>query len=218
MNPKNPGATKTGHPSDMELVALISSKICHDVINPVGAIQNGIEIFDDDDGADAKDYAMNMIRDVTRQASARLMFARFAYGAAGSAGSMIDLSTARDLSLGYLGNGKHKLVWNGPPGHLSKDKVKLLLNLLLAGVSALPRGGEITVTIDQPLERGTFDVRCKGTSARVPPFLAEFLAGPPSVSLDTQSIQPYYATRLASTAGMTIDIGKDGTDIVLTAR
>ncbi len=217
MNPKNQAKSKAGHPSDMELVALISSKICHDVINPVGAIQNGIEIFDDDDGADAKEYAMNMIRDVTRQASARLMFARFAYGAAGSVGSMIDLSNARDLSLGYLANGKHKLVWNGPAGHLAKDKVKLILNLVLSGVSALPRGGEIAVNIDQPLDKGTFHVRCKGTSARIPPFLAEFLAGPPEVLLDTQSIQPYYTTRLAKTAGMTIDILKDGTDIVLAA-
>lgn len=63
-------------PSDLELAALISSKICHDIINPVGAIYNGLEILDEEDDADAKSYALDVIRNVTEQASARLQFAR----------------------------------------------------------------------------------------------------------------------------------------------
>ena len=60
------------HPSDLELAALISSKICHDVINPVGAIYNGLEILDEDEGAESKSYALDVIRNVTEQGSARL--------------------------------------------------------------------------------------------------------------------------------------------------
>ena len=86
------------HPTDLELAALISSKICHDVIGPVGAIYNGLEILDEDDDPDAKTYALDVIRNVTEQASARLQFARFAFGAAGSAGAMIDLGTAEQIS------------------------------------------------------------------------------------------------------------------------
>ena len=82
--------TERAHPTDLELAALISSKICHDVIGPVSAINNGLEIFDEEDDAQAKDYALNVIRNVTETASARLQFARFAFGAAGSAGSQID--------------------------------------------------------------------------------------------------------------------------------
>ncbi|MET0407599.1 MAG: hypothetical protein ABW006_04445, partial [Hyphomicrobium sp.] len=85
-------------PTDLELAALISSKICHDIINPVGAIVNGLEILDEDDDPQAKNYAMTVIRNVTEQASARLEFARFAFGAAGSAGSLIDLTTAEKIS------------------------------------------------------------------------------------------------------------------------
>ena len=92
-------------PSDLDLAALISSKICHDVIGPVGAIYNGLEILDEDDDAQAKSYALNVIRNVTEQASARLQFARFAFGAAGSAGSMIDLNTAEQISRGFIGIG-----------------------------------------------------------------------------------------------------------------
>ncbi len=128
-------------PSDLELAALISSKICHDVINPVGAIYNGLEILDEDDDAQAKSYALNVIRNVTEQASARLQFARFAFGAAGSAGSTVDLTMAEQISRGFVGitQGKHKLIWRGAPGHVSKDKVKLLLNLVAFAVTALPR-------------------------------------------------------------------------------
>ena len=105
--------TPSATPSDLELAALISSKICHDVIGPVGAIYNGLEILDEDDNQDAQSYALSVIRNVTEQASAKLQFARFAFGAAGSAGAQIDLSTAEQISRGFVGNGKHKLTWKG---------------------------------------------------------------------------------------------------------
>ena len=135
--------TERAQPTDLELAALISSKICHDVIGPVGAIYNGLEILDEDDDAQAKTYALDVIRNVTEQASARLQFARFAFGAAGSAGAQIDLTTAEQITRGLLGKGKHKLVWRGPPGHMGKDKVKLLLNLFSAAITVLPRGGKL---------------------------------------------------------------------------
>ena len=204
-------------PSDLELAALISSKICHDVINPVGAIHNGLEILDEDDNADAQKYALEMIRNVTAQASARLQFARFAFGAAGSAGAMIDLGMAAQVSQGFVGNGKHKLVWRGPVGYMAKDKVKLLLNLVSAAMTALPRGGEIDVQISGSLEEPVFAVRCKGTAARPPQYLVDFIGGNPP-PLDSMSIQAYYTARLATNVGHVLGILKDGADIVLTAR
>jgi histidine phosphotransferase ChpT len=148
--------TERAQPTDLELAALISSKICHDVIGPVGAIYNGLEILDEDDDAQAKTYALDVIRNVTEQASARLQFARFAFGAAGSAGAQIDLTTAEQISRGLLGKGKHKLLWRGSPGQMAKDKVKLLLNLIASAVTVLPRGGEIEVRIDGSLAQPNF--------------------------------------------------------------
>ena len=137
--------TERAQPTDLELAALISSKICHDMINPVGAIYNGLEILDEDDNAEAKTYALDVIRNVTEQASARLQFARFAFGAAGSAGAEIELSTAEQVSRGLMAQGKHKLVWRAIPGQMAKDKVKLLLNLVASAVTALPRGAKSTL-------------------------------------------------------------------------
>lgn len=205
-------------PTDLELAALISSKICHDVIGPVGAIYNGLEILDEDEDIEAKTYALDVIRNVTEQASARLQFARFAFGAAGSAGAMIDLSTAEQISRGFIGNGKHKLVWHIPAGHMAKDKVKLLLNLIAGAVTALPRGGEIDVSLSGSLEQPSFTLRCTGTGARPPQYLTEFVSARQPPQLDAMTIQAYYTCRLAGSSSMRIEILKDGADILLVAK
>jgi histidine phosphotransferase ChpT len=205
-------------PSDLEIAALIASKICHDVIGPVGAIYNGLEILEEDDDKQTESYALDVIRNVTEQASARLQFARFAFGAAGSAGALIDLSTAEKISQGFIGSGKHKLVWRGPHGHMAKDKVKLLLNMVASAVTALPRGGEIEVGIAGTMERPSFILRCRGTSARPPQYLIDFVAGSTPPPLDAMTIQAYYTWRLSGSAGMRLDILKDGSDILLAAQ
>jgi len=205
-------------PTDLELAALISSKICHDVIGPVGAIYNGLEILDEDDDLEAKSYAMDVIRNVTEQASARLQFARFAFGAAGSAGARIDLATAEQISRQLLGKGKHKLSWRARPGQMAKDRVKLLLNLVASAVTALPRGGDIDVVVDGTLEHPSFQLRCRGTGARPPQYLVDYVAGGQSPPLDAMSIQAYYTWRLAASSKMRLVIAKDGGDILLTAK
>src|SRR5262245_57304027 len=205
-------------PTDLELAALISSKICHDVIGPVGAIYNGLEILDEDDDLEAKSYAMDVIRNVTEQASAKLQFARFAFGAAGSAGATIDLSTAEQISRGFIGGGKHRLTWKGTPGHMSKDLVKLLLNMVAGAVTAFPRGGEIEVALTGPLEAPVFRLSCRGERARPPQYLGEFLGHGPQPPLDALTIQAYYTYRLAATAYMQLSIEQAADGVVLAAR
>ena len=205
-------------PTDLDIAALISSKICHDVIGPVGAIYNGLEILDEDEDVNAKNYALNVIRNVTEQASARLQFARFAFGAAGSAGAMIDLTTAEQISRGFIGQGKHRLSWHGLGGHMAKDKVKLLLNLVASSVTALPRGGDIDVALSGTNDNPSFLIRCKGTGARPPQYLIDFIIGQAPPALDAMTIQAYYTMRLASSAIMRLEILKDGADILLSAK
>lgn len=206
------------NPTDLELSALISSKICHDVIGPVGAIYNGLEILDEDDDVEAKSYALDVIRNVTEQASARLQFARFAFGAAGSAGSQFDLSLAEQITRRYLGTGKHTLAWNGPSGHMAKDFVKLLLNLIPAAVTALPRGGQISVSILGTLDHPSFELRCTGTGVRPPQYLTDIVAGTSDGELNAMNIQAYYTWRLAAATAMRIEILQDEDDIVLASH
>lgn len=206
-------------PNDMELAALIASKVCHDVINPVGAINNGLEMLDEEDDPESRDYALDMIRNVTSQATARLKFARFAYGAAGSAGDAIDLRMAEEIAREYATKGgKHTLAWQGPVGYMAKDKVKLVLNLVSLGLSALLRGGELTVMIDQRPDHPAFAVRCRGQGARPPTHLIEFLTGQNMPPIDALTVQTYYTCRLAQQCRMRLEVLRDGADIILSAR
>ena len=206
-------------PSDLELAALISSKICHDVIGPVGAIYNGLEILDEDNNLEAKTYAMDVIRNVTEQASAKLQFARFAFGAAGSAGSTIDLTTAEQISRGFIGNGKHKLTWKGAPGHMTKDLVKLLLNMILTAIGAIPRGGKITVKLDDLNTQPNFTITATGPMVRVPPKFLELHSGQKLADpIDAHSVQPYYTLLLARESGMEISIRASAEEVVFTVR
>lgn len=216
--PASQTAAKPVAPTDLELAALISSKICHDVIGPVGAIYNGLEILDEDNNLEAKTYALDVIRNVTEQASAKLQFARFAFGASGSAGSTIDLSTAEEISRGFIGQNKHRLVWKGASGLMSKDKVKLLLNMVAVALTALPRGGEIEVAVSGPLEAPIFRIACRGDRARPPQHLGEFLSGGPQPPLDAMTIQAYYTCRLAVTASMQLTVEQATDGVVLAAR
>jgi histidine phosphotransferase ChpT len=204
------------HPSDLEFAALLSSKICHDALNPVGSIQNGLELLGESNQADQHRYALDMIRNVTAQASARLQFARFAFGASSAAGSTIDLRTAETLAREYVGLGKHKLTWTSAPGFMAKDKVKLLLNLIPPAIAALPRGGDIIVSVVGTLETPSFMVRCVGQNPRSPQYLTDLLAGN-DLPIDAFSIQSYYACRLADAAEMRIEIVREGAEVVLRA-
>src|ERR687889_2037824 len=98
----------------LDLAALLCSRVCHDVISPVGAIVNGLEVLEDDNDASMRDFALDLIRKSARQASARLQFARIAFGAAGSAGASIDLGDAEAVARGMYQDDKITLSWTAP--------------------------------------------------------------------------------------------------------
>ena len=202
---------------ELELAALISSKICHDIIGPVGAINNGIEVLDDDDEAQSRAFAMEVIRNSTDAASAKLQFFRFAFGSAGSVGAVVDLGMAEQIARGYVGKGKHKLSWKAPAGQMGKERVKLFLNLIASAVTALPRGGEIVAHLRGRIDDPAFEVRCIGAGARLPAYLRDFLASPEAVKVDALSVQAYYTARLARSAGLRLGVGMEGVDAVLAA-
>lgn len=207
------------HPTDLELAALISSKVCHDLVNPVGATNNGFEVLDSESDPNAKAYALDVIRSASRQASARLEFARFAFGAAGNAGTMIDLKKAEDIARGVIEqSAKHKLFWHGQPGVMAKDKVKLLLNLIANAVTALPHGGQIHVTFEEDPAQDGFVIRCTGNRARPPQHLPEFIMGQMDRPLDAINIQAYYTWRMAGAAQMRLSILMDEGDILVAAE
>jgi len=201
--------------SASELAALLCSRVCHDIISPVGAINNGLELLDEG-GAD--EDAMRLIRQSARNASARLQYARIAFGAAGSAGMQIDTGDAEALAQAFFKNEKPELVWNGARALLPKNKVKLLLNLLLVAAGAIPRGGRLTVTLEGLDDSPRFTLQASGPMVRVPPkFLELHAEGKLAEPIDAHSVQPYYTLLLARDAGMRIDIRAGAEEVALSA-
>src|SRR6201986_4392655 len=132
-------------PDQLELAALLCSRVCHDLISPVGAIVNGLEVLDDNPKPEDRDFALDLIRKSAKTASARLQFCRLAFGAAGSSGAQIDIGDAENMARGHLEDAKTKIAWNLPRLLLPKNRVKLLLNMLVIAQQTIPRGGTLTV-------------------------------------------------------------------------
>ena len=202
--------------SPLDLAAYLCSRVCHDVISPVGAITNGLEVLEED--AEMRGFAMDLIRKSAAQASAKLQFARLAFGAAGSAGAEIDLADAEAVARGLLADSKVELAWEGPGAVMAKDKVKLLLNLLLTAQQAIPRGGSILVTISGEHSAPSFSLRASGEGARVPADAAAIFTGGEVRPIDAHSIQPYYAALIARDAGMNVSLALDGETVVIEAQ
>jgi histidine phosphotransferase ChpT len=203
----------------LDLAALLCSRLCHDLISPVGAIVNGIEVMEEDKDEETKTFALDLIKKSAYQASAKLQFCRLAFGAAGSAGAQIDLGDAEKAARGLLEDGKTTLVWNLPRLLLAKNRVKLLLNMLLIAAGTVSRGGTLTV---DPVSGGEgiagFLVTASGVNAKLNPAIVELLAGSPSHAVDAHAIQPLYAGILAGDCGLTLSAGGEVGTVALTAR
>ncbi|MFE1599134.1 histidine phosphotransferase ChpT [Methylobacterium sp. ID0610] len=203
----------------LDLSALLCSRVCHDVISPVGAIVNGLEVLEDEDDAGMRDFAIDLIRKSAKQASARLQFARIAFGAAGSAGATIDLADAEGVARGLFGDEKTKLTWSAPRALFPKNKVKLLLNLVVIAVTTIPRGGVIDVDVTGEAEAPVFILTCKGSHARIPAHVEALIAGAPeSGTVDAHGVQPYYAGLVARAAGMGVSFAIDGDTVTIRAE
>lgn len=200
--------------SSLDLAALVASRVCHDIISPVGAITNGLEVLDEEGNEDMADFAMDLIRKSARQASAKLQFARLAFGAAGSAGAEIDLGDAQEVATGYMSNEKANLEWAMPRLLLPKNQVKLVLNLLLLMNQCVPRGGTITISMEEDAQAPNFLLKAEGTNARIPQVVGEILSGQEPERIDAHTVQPIYAVLLAGEAGLNIELSKDG-DVVI---
>jgi histidine phosphotransferase ChpT len=195
----------------LDLAALVASRVCHDVISPVGAIVNGLELMEDGADAATTELALDLIRKSAKTASARLQFCRIAFGAAGSAGSAIDTRDAHQVATNFLNDDRTTVDWHIPPAFLPKNRVKLLLNLLMLAAGAIPRGGVIKVEMTGEGDTAGFAILVTGLNARIPPHANELLAGIPANeqgTIDAHAIQPYYAGLLARAAGMSVRVEK----------
>jgi histidine phosphotransferase ChpT len=203
-------------PDALELAALLCSRVCHDLISPVGAIVNGLEVLDDNPKPEDRDFALDLIRKSAKTASARLQFCRLAFGAAGSSGAQIDLGDAQAMAKGHIEDGKVTLTWNLPRLLLPKNRVKLLLNMLVIAQQTIPRGGTLTIDPVGEGETMSFRITAAGLNARVPQNIVDML-GSTANAVDAHAVQPYYTRLLAQACGLTVKLAPEGEMVVVSA-
>src|SRR5579883_2944352 len=108
--------------NELELSALMVSRVCHDLVGPLGAVVNGLEVLEDERDATMRDDALRLVASSANQALNRIQFMRIAFGAAGSAGAELDLGEIGRLVAGLLEGGRVKLDWLMPRAHWPKDR------------------------------------------------------------------------------------------------
>jgi histidine phosphotransferase ChpT len=203
---------------DLDLAALVSSKVCHDAIGPMTAIGFGLDTIDDDDD-ETRISAIGLIRDGVGKITAKLQFARLAFGAAGSSGYEINVGEVESVARSYVEiEGKHKLEWHSEPASLPKNQVKLLLNLVAIALSTVPRGGTIFVAVTGSGGRNDLMLRCTGPAPRIPNGVLDLVNGTPAEEVDARSIQPYFAGRVARSSGFDVGIELEGDAVIIKAK
>jgi len=200
-----------------DLAAMLCSRVCHDLINPVGAIGNGLEVLADPTQAAMKESAQELIVSATRQARARLEFARIAYGASSTAGTDFDTRECERVARLFFEIEKAELDWRVPLILLPKHKAKLLMNMMLIGAGAVPRGGYVKVEVEGPAGEERFRISAKGPRTLIPSGAEGLLLGTPADGVDARGIQPFYTGLLARLTSMAIAIGLENEEFVLTA-
>lgn len=190
------------------LAELLSSRICHDLIGPVGAVNNGIEILEEGSG-EYMGEATKLIAQSARQAARRLAFFRVAFGFGGVADRQMALEDLRDLAFGMIEGSKINLHWSEDDVEGDKQVSsllgKFLLNLILVSLDSLPRGGQVTLRLWTDNGRPGMSLRSVGKGAHLPDGLKEIVRGDSSVrDLTARNVPVYLCACLAGQLGLSV--------------
>ena len=195
-----------------DLAAMLCSRVCHDLINPVGAIGNGLEVLADPNQSAMAEGAQELIANSARHARAKLEFARLAYGASSTAGTDFDTRECERVARILFEIEKADLDWQVPLILLPKHKAKLFMNMLLIASMAVPRGGVVKAEVLGPAGEEMFRFTStsdpeKRQKTLMPAGAEGLLSGAPEDGVDARGIQPFYTGILARMTDMDLKIG-----------
>ena len=184
--------------TELDLASLLCSRLCHDLLSPVGALNNGLELLADETDPEMRERCLELLADSARASAQKLKYFRLAFGAAGGFGEAIDSNEPKELVEALLAD-KSRITfdWLVTAPSLPKSAVKVLLNLTLIGVDALVRGGALTVGAEQNEGRMEIVVRATGPKVVVDAGIAKALVGELSDSeLSARTAAAYMVERI----------------------
>ena len=200
----------------VDLASLLCSRLCHDLMSPVGALNNGIELLADEQDPEMRDKCLELLADSARASANKLKFFRLAFGAAGGFGEAVDTHEAEAALEGVFGPERRiELGWVVSDGKLPKGAVKLLLNLALLAGDALVRGGRLDVGAESRDGEIELAVRAEGPRILLDPVLRETLASGATGTLEPRAAGAWLAHSLAAEAGGTIQLSDPAAEVLM---
>jgi histidine phosphotransferase ChpT len=182
-----------------KLTALVASRICHDMVEPMSAIIQGLEMIKDGDGKADPD-ALSLLDHGVGKAWAKLEFFRFAMAGAMAEGES-ELEEGRAVAIKLYSVLKPELVWSAPAVAMPRPAVRVIVNLLLIANECLPRGGKVEITASKQAEGGEIVVTATGPRAKLKEATALALRGE-GQELTGHTIQPTLTGLLARQGGV----------------
>lgn len=196
---------------DVRVAELLASRLCHDLVGPIGAVNNGIELMQDESFGMADD-ALSLAAKSADQASNLLQFFRLAYGLAGHRQGS-DFGPIRELVTGFLSHSKAELDWSAAPvpEGVPDGTAKLLLNLVALAAEALPRGGTVGVTMARGGAGFELEVKAVGADAGLRQEAEAALGDGIAIEdLTPRNVHGYFTKLMAKRLGGTMRVEQIG--------
>jgi histidine phosphotransferase ChpT len=191
----------------VDLASLLCSRLCHDLMSPVGALNNGIELLADETDPEMREKCLELLADSARASANKLKFFRLAFGAAGGFGEEIDTHEAEAALEGLFGPERRiELGWVVSDDKLPKVAVKVLLNLALIAGDALVRGGRLDVGAERSGDQVELAVRAEGPRILLDPVLRATLASGAPDTVEPRAAAAWLAHDLIAGAGGSIQL------------
>ncbi len=153
-------------PESLDLASLLCSRLCHDLLSPVGALNNGLELLAEEKDPEMRKRCFELLEQSAKISADKLKFFRLAFGAAGGFGELVPVQEPKALVDALVGNNERVTVtWALGGDVLPKPAVKTLLNLALIGIEALIRGG--TLEIGAELREGASEIVIRASGPRI---------------------------------------------------
>jgi histidine phosphotransferase ChpT len=200
----------------LDLASLLCSRLCHDLMSPVGALNNGIELLADENDPEMREKCLELLSDSARATANKLKFFRLAFGAGGGFGDEIDTTEARTSLEGlFKAEGKIELGWVVEDEKLPKGAIRLLLNLALLAGDALVRGGHLDVGAERLDGRVELAVRAEGPRILLDPVLRETLASGGGATVEPRAAGAWLAHSLAAEGGGSLRLSDPTSDVLM---
>ena len=201
----------------VDFASLLCSRLCHDLMSPVGALNNGVELLADETDPDMREKCLELLADSARASANKLKFFRLAFGAAGGFGEEVDTHEAEVALAGLFGAERRiELGWVVSDEKLPKDAVKLLLNLAMIAGDALVRGGRLDVGAERRDEEIELAVRAEGVRILLDPALREtLLDGGGGGKVEPRAAGAWLSHQLVQDAGGSLQISDPASETLL---